>query len=1352
MATRRRIVHLLLITLSILVLLAVTAILVLRSAWFHRYALALIVSHAEQATGGRVEIGDFAFHRAGLRIDFYRVALDGTEPESAPPLFWADHIGLGLRVLSWLGRDIRLNDLEIDHPVVHLTVDAQGRSNLPQPPSKSSKSNTSINVFQLAVKYLGLNNGDIYCNDQPIPLEVQAHDLKTEVRYVSARNAYQGSLGYKNASIQFGTLNPLNHDLQAQFTATPSGIELSSLQIHSGTSWITAKATMADYNSPAIAGSFQAGLSGAELANVFNDPTLPRGMIEAQGAVKYRNEPGVSFIEALDASGTFQSKLLTADLPQARASIQGLSGSYRLSQANLDVPSFKASILGGSLSGRLSMAHLAATPVAKLTADVHDLSLEDARTAMKSVPPQASIITGRLNASLEASWRGSLEDLQARSDATITAATAPPRATNNLPSVAAVSSPPSSPSMSSSPPRAPAVRTPTQQNGLSSIPVDAALHLQYDGRRQVLTLTNTTLHTPHTTLAVNGSLGRRASLQVNLQSNDLREVDNLALVVRSTTPAPGTGPATAPQPLGLAGSASFTGTVQGSLSAPQASGRLTATNLEYDGASLKTIQGNVNLSPSGAAIHQGSLQDAAGGTAQFDISVGLSDWSYTPHSPIRAQLAAQKFQVADLERIAHQQYPVSGTLSANLSLSGSETSPTGQGSVQLSKASAWGQPIQSLIVKFRGTGTSVHSTLAVATRAGSANVTLTFGPKDQSYDVEVHAPAIHLAKLQPLAQRSQEITGTIAVNASGRGTVKNPQLKATLDAPQLHVGSQDLSGLKVEADVANQQANVTVASAVSGASIQGQGNVSLTGQHRAHMTLESQPIQIGPLLAAFVPQAPGGLKGQTQIHASLDGPLSDPEQVQAQVEIPSLSLGYQTLQISAAAPIRLEYRNGILTLQHSELKGTDTDLQLQGSLPIRAPGAIQMSATGGVDLHLIKLMEPQLDTSGRVELDVRAQGSHAHPEVNGTIKLSDASAIPVGSPIGLEQANGEIDIGNGRAEIKTLSGKVGGGTLTARGFASYSPSVQFNLGLTAQGVRFLYNGVRTDTDATLNLTGTPAAGLLNGQVSIDRLSLTHNFDLANFASQFSGSSTVISSSSLEQNIKLNVAVASRDQMNVESSQLSMQGSVNLQVRGTIAEPVILGRADIASGEVFFEGKRFQVQNGVIQFVNPIETEPVVNVAVTTTVQQFDLTLNFVGPIDQLRTTYTSNPPLSPVDIIDLLVSGHTTEAAQASPTTPESLLAQGLSSEVSSRVQKLVGISSLTIDPQIGGNQTDAPSQLAIQQRVTKNLFFTFATDVTTTQGEVVQVEYQISKKYSMSAIRDQTGGYQVEVKMHKVF
>lgn len=120
-------------------------------------------------------------------------------------------------------------------------------------------------------------------------------------------------------------------------------------------------------------------------------------------------------------------------------------------------------------------------------------------------------------------------------------------------------------------------------------------------------------------------------------------------------------------------------------------------------------------------------------------------------------------------------------------------------------------------------------------------------------------------------------------------------------------------------------------------------------------------------------------------------------------------------------------------------------------------------------------------------------------------------------------------------------------------------------------------------------------------------------------------------------------------------------------------------------------------------------------------------MNLVGPFDRLRTTYTSDPPLAPVDVINLLITGQTTEAAQNNTTTPQSVLAGQLAGR-ERLFAKLTGISSLTIDPQIGGNRGNGASQLAIQERVTKNLFFTFATDVTTTQGGVVQVEYQITK------------------------
>lgn len=236
------------------------------------------------------------------------------------------------------------------------------------------------------------------------------------------------------------------------------------------------------------------------------------------------------------------------------------------------------------------------------------------------------------------------------------------------------------------------------------------------------------------------------------------------------------------------------------------------------------------------------------------------------------------------------------------------------------------------------------------------------------------------------------------------------------------------------------------------------------------------------------------------------------------------------------------------------------------------------------------------------------------------------------------------------------------------------------------------------------------------------------------------------------NMRLNVTVTSSEDLAVASTQLSVQGYAALRVQGTAADPVIVGRTTLTGGEFFFQGKRFELEDGTITFVNPVQTEPVLRLLVTTVVNQFNITLNFVGPIDRLRTTYTSDPPLSSVDIINLLITGHTTQSAQAPGSSPQGLLAQGLAGQVGSRVQKFTGISSLTIDPQLGGNQGNASSTVAIQQRVTKNLLFSFATDVSHTQGELVQFTYQFSRRYAVSATRNQAGGYELQIKMHKSF
>ena len=72
------------------------------------------------------------------------------------------------------------------------------------------------------------------------------------------------------------------------------------------------------------------------------------------------------------------------------------------------------------------------------------------------------------------------------------------------------------------------------------------------------------------------------------------------------------------------------------------------------------------------------------------------------------------------------------------------------------------------------------------------------------------------------------------------------------------------------------------------------------------------------------------------------------------------------------------------------------------------------------------------------------------------------------------------------------------------------------------------------------------------------------------------------------------------------------------------------------------------------------------------------------------------------------------------------------------------------IDPTAANNE-NLRVQVAVQQRVTGNLLLTFGTNVTSTQLQTIQVEYQRKGHDRISVVRDEYGGYGFDVRLHKV-
>lgn len=193
--------------------------------------------------------------------------------------------------------------------------------------------------------------------------------------------------------------------------------------------------------------------------------------------------------------------------------------------------------------------------------------------------------------------------------------------------------------------------------------------------------------------------------------------------------------------------------MQGSIKAPRFAGQVTATNFQFQGFSGRVFQTVANLSSSEVALHQGDLETSAQGRIQFDAAVGLRNWFYTPSNPITANVSATRLPVADLERLAKPQYPITGLLNANISVRGSQLNPVGKGSAQLTEARVWGQPVQSFSLQFQGSDSSVHSSVALRTPAGNATGNLIYYPRNEGYEGQIEARNIQLDQLQSVRSR-----------------------------------------------------------------------------------------------------------------------------------------------------------------------------------------------------------------------------------------------------------------------------------------------------------------------------------------------------------------------------------------------------------------------------------------------------------------------------------------------------------------------------------------------------------------------------------------------------------------------
>jgi translocation and assembly module TamB len=961
---------------------------------------------------------------------------------------------------------------------------------------------------------------------------------------------------------------------------------------------------------------------------------------------------------------------------------------------------------------------------------------------------------------------------------------------------------------------------PIGTHGGRDIPVSGAVLGHYDGKTETVQIKRVEANTPRSSLVADGVLGVNAgdpltALNVDLQVRDLGEYDQL---LRTLGLAGNGKKGSAAIPIALHGDAHFHGTAKGAIAKLDVKGHLEANNLEVRLGDFQTVApptpqptnlvavamtsstpvapvvtspvtdvhidslvADAEYTPAGLAVASSTIKQ---GTAVLNVSGAFKPRTVYKHktatyvwddgTTIDAKVQLADAKMSDVLAIAGQQdrVPVTGTINVNGHVAGTLKTLSGGGSVSLVNGVAYGEPYESVNVDLTAQGQTVEaSRVALRLHGMAINGNGGYDLTSKHFHGHIEGDNLQLSKFTTVQKAKVNADGVLTIVADANGTVEQPDLKASVKLTNVVAQGHPIGQAAIEAHSQGKVVYYTAKSTLVGTPVDAEGQTELVGnyQTKAHVTLGT--LDVGKALALF---QPGGLQATSNITGTIDvsGPAAVPTGLSGKAVFNNFSLTSQGLTFKAAEPLTIGLSNGVATLDKVHVTGPDTDLRMGGTAQVfgakdpktgavdNKSGKLDVQALGSISTTIAQTFDPDLVTSGKVVFSVGAVGTIGNPALTGNVQFQGVNLAVNGVPNGLTNLNGTLVFNQDRLNVQTLTATTGGGQLKIGGFLTYRNGVYADLTASGDAVRVRFNGLSGTANANFRLQGGPQSALLSGNILLTRFGIGADVDFAQFAGA-GGVSAPPDPSAATNKIRLDVHVTSSPQLDFQNSYAKIAGTVDLNVRGTVADPSVLGRIQITDGNATFAGVEYQLERGNIYFSNPVRIDPTIDLDATARVENYDITVGVHGTSANFKPTYRSEPPLSEADIFNLLALGRTQEEAQLNneqqvqagtdPTT-SALLGGALNATVSSRVSKLFGGggSSVKIDPAFVGTLGNSTARITVQQQLNRQVTLTFATNVNSSAQQLIAFQYEFSPTLSVLAQRDESDVFSVVFKVRR--
>lgn len=1309
------------ILLSLFALACLSVVLLLRSGWLEEQIAARARLEVQRSLGATLRLGQLKLDLWQGKVTIDDIEIRGRESATMPALFAARRLELRAGLGSLAQNRLDLRALILDRPRIHIYTDATGATNIP-----GSKGGGSLDkLLDWRLGQLELRNGEFSWNQKQYPFDFQGRQIQLDLGYLTASRQYKGHIEAAALRYQQEKLPAVDGAIGFDFAILSQRLEFSRIRFTSGAGTaLEGQGTLRHLTSPEQPALLDLDLNGqiavAQGLRFLPLPIEPRGTLRYNGKLLYQYGRGFEIHGDASGSDIFYRDASTRIGP-ARLSVR-----LDFLPARLTLSRIQAEAMGGSLTGIYSWAPAEGWRF--------DGDLSRFRT---------SELAGQWSNGKPVPWTGLLSgpvEAQGGKGPMVLAA----------------------------------------ELGLAPVdgpsPLEGQLSLRYEEAGNRLLAGNSYLALPHSRLNFAGDLSQ--GLSVEFRSTALRELAPLVELA---------GKQENQLPFSLnQGSVRIVGRLSGSVQSPRLVGQLSTEDLLVDGRKIDSMETRIELSEQLLSLDQFRLE-ALGATLRGAAKATLEGGSLAGGSLLSGQL---ELQAQDLKRL-DLKTPFAGAATLTFGLRGTWAVPSIAGSFRSNRIEVNQLHLTQISALFTAGRRDLRIPEWSFRLEGSpldGSATLRANDADWqsgSGGLSLRASRLPLRSIPDFAALDLSVDANLATDAQ-LDFSWNPQgvapsrIDGKLTLGAITRFNRPVGQLEFTSRTTGQRASLTATGSIKQLPVKGDAIIQLGPRLDSELRLQIPRLDFPSIAQLFSKEtlpSPLPYVGGAEASFYFKGPLLDVNQWDGRLTIPQVQLApnkeyvretmpaVADLSLRNEAPITIEFRKGLIAARDLRLVAKDTNIITTVSYNT-ATKSLDGSARGAVNLGLLSTLQPDLIAGGVAAIDATLRGPAADPRLNGRLSFRNASFYLRDVITGLDKVNGEVLFDANRATIESLQAQTGGGSLELSGFVGFGKMLSYRLQAQANQVRLRYpEGTSTSANASLALTGTTEKSLLSGNITILRSTIGQ----VDTAQLLAGSSGITSNGTTPQNeflrnLQFDVRVDAAQ--NVEFATAftkNVKGEIALRLRGSPERPVILGRLAVTQGEIDFFGSRYQISRGEVTFANPLRIEPVIGLDLETRVRGVAITMTFSGPANKLSMNYRSDPPLQANEILALLAVGRspgaTSSIAQQGPIgQPQGMFGNdssmvvgaAVSAGINGRLQRFFGISRVRLDPQLTGIDNVPQARLTLEQQVSRDVTLTYITNLNRTQQQIVRVDWDISRTWSVVAVRDENGIFGVDLFFRK--